>query len=53
MKSEDIVEDPAALYTEEELKEMKEKFESFDIDAGGGLDNKELKRRNVVFYSYK
>ena len=53
MKSQDVMEDPTALYTEEEMKEMKEKFESFDIDADGGLTTKELKRCNGFIHISK
>ena len=45
MESADVIEDHVALYTEEEIKEIKEKFESFDVDANGGLTTVELKRR--------
>ena len=51
MESADVIEDPVALYTEEEIKEIKEKFESFDVDANGGLTTVELKRR--MFWSFR
>lgn len=53
MESADLIEDPVALYTDEEIKEIKEKFESFDVDANGGLTTVELKRRMLWNFRMK
>ena len=45
MESTEDNKDPVALYSDEDIKEIKEKFESFDVDANGGLTTIELKRR--------
>ena len=38
-------------YTENELKELKEKFEMFDDDGGGGIGAEELEKRiHILFY---
>ena len=47
MGSEEVNLDNCTIYSEEEINEMKEKFEKFDVDDDGGLTTNELKRRKI------
>ena len=42
--------EPLSNYTENELKELKEKFAMFDDDGGGGIGAEELEKRIYMLF---